>query len=81
MRERYDAIIIGAATAFELARPEARLPDPERGQAPGRRVQVPFRLKGQWMVRSNNPRRRDGVVHQYCPPERVQDEMDCSTSP
>ncbi len=42
----------------------------------GRRVQVPFRLKGQWKVRPNNPRRRDGVVHQYCPPERVQDEMD-----
>ena len=47
------------------------------GIAPdGRRVQVPFRLKGQWKVRPNNPRRRDGVVHQYCPPERVQDEMD-----
>ena len=47
------------------------------GIAPdGRRVQVPFRLKGQWKVRPNNPKQRDGVVHQYCPPERVQDEMD-----
>ena len=44
--------------------------------ADGRRVQVPFRLKGQWKLRPNNPRRQDGVVHEYCPPERVQDEMD-----
>ena len=42
----------------------------------GRRIQVPFRLKGQWKVRPNNPRRPDGVMHEYCPPERVQDEMD-----
>ena len=42
----------------------------------GRRVQVPFRLKGQWKLRPNNPRRQDGVVHEYCPPELVQDEMD-----
>ena len=42
----------------------------------GRRVQVPFRLKGQWKLRPNNPRRPDGVVHEYCPPELVQDEMD-----
>ena len=42
----------------------------------GRRVQVPFREKGRWKVISNNPRRPDGVVHQYCPPEQVQSEMD-----
>ena len=42
----------------------------------GRRVQVPFRLKGQWKQWPNNPRRPDGVVHEYCPPELVQDEMD-----
>ena len=42
----------------------------------GRRTQAPFRRKGQWKIASNNPRRPDGVVHQYCPPERVQDEMD-----
>ena len=42
----------------------------------GRRVQVKFRRKGQWKINSNNPKRPDGVVHQYCPPERVQDEMD-----
>ena len=42
----------------------------------GRRVQVPFRLKGQWKLRPNNPRRLDGVLHEYCPPELVQDEVD-----
>ena len=45
--------------------------------ADGRRVQVPFRRKGMWKNRSNNPRRADGVMHEYCPPEVVQDEMDC----
>ena len=42
----------------------------------GRRVQVPFRRKGVWKNRPNNPRRPDGVMHEYCPPEVVQDEMD-----
>ena len=42
----------------------------------GHRVQVPFRLKGRWKLRPNNPRRLDGLVHEYCPPELVQDEMD-----
>ena len=42
----------------------------------GRRAQVPFRRKGVWKNRPNNPRRLDGVVHEYCPPEVVQDEMD-----
>ena len=42
----------------------------------GRRVQVSFRRKGVWKIDSNNPRRPDGMIHQYCPPERVQDEMD-----
>ena len=44
--------------------------------ADGRRVQVPFRRKGMWKNRPNNPRRQDGVMHEYCPPEVVQDEMD-----
>ena len=44
--------------------------------ADGRRVQVPFRRKGMWKNRPNNPRRPDGVMHEYCPPEVVQDEMD-----
>ena len=44
--------------------------------ADGRRVQVPFRRKGMWKNHPNNPRRPDGVMHEYCPPEVVQDEMD-----
>ena len=42
----------------------------------GRRVQVPFRRKGVWKIQPNNPRRPDGVMHEYCPPEVVQDEME-----
>ena len=44
--------------------------------ADGRRVQVPFRRKGTWKIQPNNPRRPDGVMHEYCPPEVVQDEME-----
>jgi len=47
------------------------------GLAPdGRKVQVRFMEKGRWKDRPNNPRRPDGVVHHYCPPEQVQQEMD-----
>ncbi|MYH24599.1 MAG: Fic family protein [Holophagales bacterium] len=42
----------------------------------GRRVAVPFRTKGRWKTQPNNPRRADGKVHEYCPPEHVQAEMD-----
>jgi len=42
----------------------------------GRRVAVPFKTKGMWKIRPNNPRRLDGHVHQYCPPEHVRAEMD-----
>ena len=42
----------------------------------GWRVQVPFKTKGRWKIRPNNPRRLDGQVHEYCPPEQVQSEMD-----
>ena len=41
-----------------------------------RKVQVPFVRKGVWKISPNNPRRGDGVVHQYCPPEHVDAEMD-----
>ena len=41
-----------------------------------RRVQVPFERKGEWKIAPNNPTRPDGIVHQYCPPEHVQSEMD-----
>ncbi len=40
------------------------------------RVQIPFREKGEWKTLPNNPRRADGRVHEYCPPEQVQSEMD-----
>ena len=42
----------------------------------GERVQVPFENKGMWKGRPNNPRRPDGVMHEYCPPEHVQSEID-----
>ena len=41
----------------------------------GKRVEIPL-LKGQWKIRPNNPHRDDGHVHEYCPPEQVQSEMD-----
>ncbi len=41
----------------------------------GRRVQGEFRGKGEWKTRPNNPRRADGLVHEYCPPEQVDPEM------
>ena len=33
-------------------------------------------LKGEWKKDKNNPRRPDGSIHEYCPPERVQDQID-----
>ena len=41
----------------------------------GNKVEMPL-LKGQWKARPNNPRREDGHVHEYCPPEQVPSEMD-----
>lgn len=41
----------------------------------GQRVRVPL-IRGDWKKLSNNPRTADGMLHQYCPPEFVQDEMD-----
>ena len=41
----------------------------------GRRIEIPLR-RGQWKIRPNNPRRQDGFVHEYCPPEHVQSEID-----
>ena len=40
----------------------------------GNRTQVKLQ-KGEWKTQPNNPRRPDGSVHQYCPPERVQDQI------
>ena len=33
-------------------------------------------LKGDWKKQSNNPRRPDGSIHEYCPPIFVQDEIE-----
>jgi prophage maintenance system killer protein len=38
------------------------------------RVNIPL-LKGQYKKLPNNPRRMNGTVHEYCPPEFVTDEM------
>ncbi len=50
--------------------------DTATGRSPtGRRVAIPL-LKGMWKIRPNNPVRQDGFVHEYCPPEQVQSEID-----
>ncbi len=41
----------------------------------GRMVQVPLR-RGDWKQWPNNPTPTDGSVHEYCPPEQVDSEMD-----
>lgn len=41
----------------------------------GRRVEIPLR-RGAWKIRPNNPRRQDGFVHEYCPPEQVESEIE-----
>lgn len=40
----------------------------------GRRVQVSLE-KGSYKTQPNNPRRPDGEMHEYCPPELTQEEM------
>ncbi|MGH3973060.1 MAG: Fic family protein [Pseudonocardiaceae bacterium] len=41
----------------------------------GRAVEVELR-RGGWKTLPNNPTRADGMVHEYCPPEQVQPEME-----
>lgn len=41
----------------------------------GNVVVVPL-LRGDWKKLPNNPRRPDGTMHTYCPPEHVEAEMD-----
>jgi Fic family protein len=41
----------------------------------GRTVELELR-RGDWKELPNNPTRRDGSVHEYCPPEQVQPEME-----
>ncbi|MGK7943941.1 MAG: Fic family protein [Microcystaceae cyanobacterium] len=33
-------------------------------------------ISGDWKKQPNNPMRDDGLIHEYCPPEQVQSEMD-----
>lgn len=33
-------------------------------------------IRGSWKILPNNPSRADGSIHQYCPPEFVNDEME-----
>lgn len=41
----------------------------------GRRVETSL-LRGEWKRLPNNPTRRNGSLHEYCPPEHVASEMD-----
>jgi Fic family protein len=41
----------------------------------GRFALVPL-IQGDWKRLPNNPRRPDGIIHEYCPPEQVQIEME-----
>jgi hypothetical protein len=41
----------------------------------GNRLQIPLR-RGQFKKRPNNPRRPDGILHEYCPPVQVDSEVD-----
>ena len=41
----------------------------------GRKIEVPL-IRGDYKRMPNNPRRPDGEMHEYCPPEHVAAEMD-----
>lgn len=41
----------------------------------GHRTQVSL-IRGQWKQQPNNPTRTDDSIHEYCPPEQVDSEMD-----
>jgi len=41
----------------------------------GKLVKIPLR-RGDYKQQPNNPRREDGSIHEYCPPEHVDAEMD-----
>ena len=69
-RSLTDSYIKALHHRLTLSQEECEAEDPE-----GNLIKVPLR-KGEWKKQSNNPRRRDGSVHQYCPPEFVQDEID-----
>ena len=41
----------------------------------GKRVNIPL-IKGDWKKWPNNPLQDDETIHEYCPPEQVQSEME-----
>ncbi len=41
----------------------------------GRMIRTPLR-RGEWKQVPNNPRRQDGTLHEYCPPQIVSEEID-----
>ncbi|MEW6234648.1 MAG: Fic family protein [Candidatus Omnitrophota bacterium] len=41
----------------------------------GHNLETPL-IKGDWKKLPNNPKRPDGAIHEYCPPEQVASEMD-----
>ncbi len=50
--------------------------DSVRAMTPdGKPIEIPTE-KGTYKTHPNNPRRRDGEMHEYCPPEFVNDEME-----
>lgn len=50
-------------------------PTTDAVDAAGRWVKVPL-IRGDWKKTPNNPLTADGHVHEYCPPEQVQSEME-----
>ena len=41
----------------------------------GSKIRIALR-RGEWKLNSNNPRRPDGIIHQYCPPLIVNEEIE-----
>lgn len=41
----------------------------------GRRIEIPL-LRGAFKTHPNNPKRPDGQIHEYCPPEHVNSEVE-----
>lgn len=65
-----ESFIRGLQAKFTLHQDttEALTPD-------GRRISVAMR-RGEYKTQPNNPRRPDGAIHPYCPPELTKEEME-----
>ncbi len=50
-------------------------PDTDAVTPGGQWIKVPL-LHGAWKTTPNNPLTREGILHEYCPPEHVASEMD-----